>query len=66
MENSIVVDDSDEDAARELDMQDASRDMLSTQSSVLTELLPSNPESQSRPQLGFIARLSDWRTMLHE
>jgi len=30
MENSIVVDDSDEDAARELDMQDASRDMLST------------------------------------
>jgi len=29
MVNSIVVDDSDEDAARELDMQDASRDMLS-------------------------------------
>jgi len=46
MENSIVVDDSNEYAARELDMQDASQDMLSTQSLVLTELLPSNPESQ--------------------
>jgi len=43
MENSIVVDDSDKDAIRELDMQDESRDnMLSTQSSLLTELLPSN------------------------
>jgi len=31
MENSIAVLDSDEDAARELDMQDESQDMLSTQ-----------------------------------